>query len=164
MTTQQEHYNIVKVASRYKINRRFKMKFEANTKTLFKVVATSSDITDITNGKVYDIYSDVDNEWFVIDDKGDKRYTFFSDNEIKEFYSDDFVEVVLKDYGFESKFQHNVLDDETEAPVENAQNIDGFLVYDIKETIYEINRKLELLEIFVNNLSIEPISGNDNDE
>lgn len=68
------------------------MKFEANTKTIFKVVATSSDITDITNGKVYDIYSDVDNEWFVIDDKGDKRYTFFSDNEIKEFYSDDFVE------------------------------------------------------------------------
>ena len=140
------------------------MKFEANTKTLFKVVATSSDITDITNGKVYDIYSDVDNEWFVIDDKGDKRYTFFWDNGIKEFYSDDFVEVVLKDYGFESKFQNNVLDDETEAPVENAQNIDGFLVYDIKETIYEINRKLELLEIFVNNLSIEPISGNDNDE
>ena len=140
------------------------MKFEANTKTLFKVVATSSEITDITNGKVYDIYSDVDNEWFVIDDKGDKRYTFFSDNEIKEFYSDDFVEVVLKDYGFESKFQHNVLDDETEAPVENVQNIDGLLVYDIKETIYEINRKLELLEIFVNNLSIEPISGNDNDE
>ena len=140
------------------------MKFEANTKTIFKVVATSSDITDITNGKVYDIYSDVDNEWFVIDDKGDKRYTFFWDNGIKEFYSDDFVEVVLKDYGFESKFQHNVLDDETEAPVENVQNIDGFLVYDIKETIYEINRKLELLEIFVNNLSIEPISGNDNDE
>ena len=120
------------------------MKFEANTKTLFKVVATSSEITDITNGKVYNIYSDVDNEWFVIDDKGDKRYTFFSDNEIKEFYSDDFVEVVLKDYGFESKFQHNVLDDETEAPVENVQNIDGLLVYDIKETIYEINRKLEL--------------------
>ena len=122
------------------------MKFEANTKTLFKVVATSSGITDITNGKVYDIYSDVDNEWFVIDDKGDKRYTFFWDNGIKEFYSDDFVEVVLKDYGFESKFQNNVLDDKTEAPVENAQNIDGFLVYDIKETIYEINRKLELLE------------------
>ena len=140
------------------------MKFEANTKTLFKVVATSSEITDITNGKVYDIYSDVDNEWFVIDDKGDKRYTFFSDNEIKEFYSDDFVEVVLKDYGFESKFQHNVLDDETEAPVENVKNIDGLLVYDIKETIYEINRKLELLETFVDNLSIEPISGNDNDE
>ena len=131
------------------------MKFEANTKTLFKVVATSSDITDITNGKVYDIYSDVDNEWFVIDDKGDKRYTFFSDNEIKEFYSDDFVEVVLKDY---------VLDDKTEAPVENVQNIDGFLVYDIKETIYEINRKLELLEIFVNNLSIEPVNANEDDE
>ena len=131
------------------------MKFEANTKTIFKVVSTSSDITDITNGKVYDIYLDVDNEWFVIDDKGDKRYTFFWDNGIKEFYSDDFVEVVLKDY---------VLDDKTEAPVENAKNIDGFLVYDIKETIYEINRKLELLEIFVNNLSIEPISGNDNDE
>ena len=131
------------------------MKFEANTKTLFKVVATTSDITDITNGKVYDIYSDVDNEWFVIDDKGDKRYTFFWDNGIKEFYSDDFVEVVLKDY---------VLDDKTEAPVENAKNIDGFLVYDIKETIYEINRKLELLEIFVDNLSIEPVSGNGNDE
>ena len=74
---------------------------------------------DITNGKVYDIHSDVDNEWFVIDDKGDKRYTFFWYNEIKEFYSDDFVEVVPKDY---------VLDDKTEAPVENAQNIDGFLV------------------------------------
>ena len=131
------------------------MKFEANTKTLFKVVATTSDIIDITNGKVYDIYSDVDNEWFVIDDKGDKRYTFFWDNGIKEFYSDDFVEVVLKDY---------VLDDKTEAPVENAKNIDGFLVYDIKETIYEINRKLELLEIFVDNLSIEPVSGNGNDE
>ena len=131
------------------------MKFEANTKTLFKVVATSSEIADITNGRVYDIYSDVDNEWFVIDDKGDKRYTFFWDNGIKEFYSDDFVEVVLKDY---------MLDDKTEAPVENAQNIDGFLVYDIKETIYEINRKLELLETFVDNLSIEPISGNDNDE
>ena len=72
--------------------------------------------------------------------------------------------MVLKDYGFESKFQNNVLDDETEAHVESVQNIDGFLVYDIKETIYEINRKLELLEIFVNNLSIEPISGNDNDE
>lgn len=140
------------------------MKFEANTKTLFKVVATSSEITDITNGKVYDIYSDVDNEWFVIDDKGDKRYTFFSDNEIKEFYSDDFVEVVLKDCGFESKFQHSVLDDEIEAPVESVQNIDRLLVYDIKETIYEVNRKLELLEILVNNLSIEPISGNDNDE
>ena len=131
------------------------MKFEANTKTLFKVVATSSDITDITNGKVYDIYSDVDNEWFVIDDKGDKRYTFFWDNGIKEFYSDDFVEVVLKDY---------VLDDKTEAPVENAQNIDGFLVYDIKETIYEINRKLELLEILVNNLSIEPVNAHEDDE
>ena len=131
------------------------MKFEANTKTLFKVVATSSDITDITNGNVYDIYSDVDNEWFVIDDKGDKRYTFFSDNEIKEFYSDDFVEVVLKDY---------VLDDGTEEPVENVKNIDGLLVYDIKEKIYEINRKLEWLETFVDNLSIEPISGNDNDE
>ena len=49
------------------------MKFEANTKTLFKVVATSSEITDITNGRVYDIYSDVDNEWFVIDDKGEVR-------------------------------------------------------------------------------------------
>ena len=72
--------------------------------------------------------------------------------------------MVLRDYWFESKFQHNVLDDETEAPVENVQNIDGLLVYDIKETIYEINRKLELLETLVNNLSIEPISDNDNDE
>ena len=131
------------------------MKFEANTKTLFKVLSTSDTITDITKGNTYDIYSDVDNEWHIIDDKGDKRYTFFVDNDIKEFYYDDFVEVALKDY---------VLDDETEAPVESVQNIDGFLVYDIKETIYEINRKLELLEILVSNLGIEPVSGNDNDE
>lgn len=44
------------------------MKFEANTKTLFKVVSTSETNTDITKGNTYEIYSDVDNEWYIIDD------------------------------------------------------------------------------------------------
>ena len=44
------------------------MKFEANTKTLFKVVSTSETNTDITKGNTYDIYSDVDNDVPFIDD------------------------------------------------------------------------------------------------
>ena len=38
------------------------MKFEANTKTLFKVVSTSETNTDITKGNTYEIYSDVDDD------------------------------------------------------------------------------------------------------
>ena len=118
------------------------MKFEANTKTLFKVLSTSDTITDITKGNTYDIYSDVDNEWHIIDDKGDKRYTFFVDNDIKEFYYDDF------DYKDVDELSVN----------NNTSNIDGFLVHEIQETIVGIKRQLDLLEIFVNNFSIEPIN------
>lgn len=118
------------------------MKFEANTKTLFKVLSTSDTNTDITKGNTYEIYSDVDNEWYIIDDKGDKRYTFFVDNDIKEFYYDDF------DYKDVDELSVN----------NNTSNIDGFLVHEIQETIVGIKRQLDLLEIFVNNLSIEPIN------
>ena len=118
------------------------MKFEANTKTLFKVLSTSDTITDITKGNTYEIYSDVDNEWYIIDDKGDKRYTFFVDNDIKEFYYDDFEDVSVDELSLNN----------------NTSNIDGFLVHEIQETIVGIKRQLDLLEIFVNNLSIEPIN------
>lgn len=43
--------------------------------------------------------------------------------------------------------------------IDGVSNIDQFLVHDIKETIFGIKRQLELLEIFVNNLSIEPVNG-----
>ena len=118
------------------------MKFEANTKTLFKALSTSDTNTDITKGNTYDIYSDVDNEWYIIDDKGDKRYTFFVDNDIKEFYYDDFEYVSVDELSVNN----------------NTSNIDGFLVHEIQETIVGIKRQLDLLEIFVNNLSIEPIN------
>ena len=127
------------------------MKFEANTKTLFKVVSTSETNTDITKGNTYEIYSDVDNEWYIIDDKGDKRYTFFVDNGIKEFYYDDF------DYEDLDDLLGNTQNDKLDlSEKNNASNIDNFLVYNIVETINGIKNKLALLEIFVNNLSIEP--------
>ena len=40
----------------------------------------------------------------------------------------------------------------------NTSNVDSFLMYDIEETINGIKRQLELLEIFVNNLSIESVN------
>ena len=129
------------------------MKFEANTKTLFKVLSTSDTITDITKGNTYDIYSDIDNEWYIIDDKGDKRYTFFVDNDIKEFYYDDFEYEGLDDLLVNTEHGKLGLSENN-----NTSNVDSFLMYDIEETINGIKRQLELLEIFVNNLSIEPIN------
>ena len=129
------------------------MKFEANNKTLFKVLSTSDTITDITKWNTYDIYSDVDNEWYIIDDKGDKRYTFFVDNDIKEFYYDDFDYEGLDDLLVNTENGNIELSENN-----NTSNIDGFLVHEIQETIVGIKRQLDLLEIFVNNFSIEPIN------
>ena len=129
------------------------MKFGANTKTFFEVVSTSDTITDITKGNTYDIYSDVDNEWYIVDDKGDKRYTFFVDNDIKEFYYDDFDYKDLDDLLVNNESGKLDLSENN-----NTSNIDSFLVYDIVETINGIKRKFDLLEIFVNNLSIEPVN------
>ena len=129
------------------------MKFEANTKTLFKVLSTSDTNTDITKGNTYDIYSDVDNEWYIIDDKGDKRYTFFVDNDIKEFYYDAFEYDGLDDLLVNTENGNIELSENN-----NTSKIDSFLVYEIEETINSIKRQVDLLEIFVNNLSIEPIN------
>ena len=56
------------------------MKFEANTKTLFKVVSTSETNTDITKGNTYEIYSDVDDDvgfdLAIIGDDGDGEQIF----------------------------------------------------------------------------------------
>ena len=135
------------------------MKFEANTKTLFKVLSTSDTITDITKGNTYDIYSDIDNEWYIIDDKGDKRYTFFVDNDIKEFYYDDFDYKDLDDLLVNNETDKTELSENNNTTnIQNTSNIDSFLMYDIVETINGIKRKFDLLEIFVNNLSIEPVN------
>ena len=40
----------------------------------------------------------------------------------------------------------------------NTSKIDSSLVYEIEETINSIKRQVDLLEIFVNNSSIEPIN------
>lgn len=126
------------------------------TATPHTLLVLTDNIEGLVKGKQYTIFKDVDYEWYVVDEHNDERHTFFSYNELKEELEND-LELHYADLIVNNNANH--ADDVTDG----IPNIDGLLVNDIKETINDVKCKLELLEIFVNNLSIEPVNTHTND-
>lgn len=120
------------------------------TPTPHTLLVLTDNIEGLVQGKQYKIFKDADYEWYVVDEHNDERHTFFSYNELKE--------------DFESDLELHYGDLIVVDVINDVPNIDGFLVHNIKETIDDMKCKLELLEIFVNSLSIEPMSAHNHDE